>query len=110
MLPPVDLSDDVKEQMTEITRKIAIATKTVGLINIQFAVKNETAYVIEANRELKAQEEGLTKDVIKKIQTIIEGVAKRKGYDLVLDNNERVVLYSPDSMNITSEVLKKLKS
>ena len=49
MLPPFDLSDDVKEQMIEITRKIAIATKTVGLINIQFAVKNDTAYVIEAN-------------------------------------------------------------
>ena len=49
VLPPFDLSDDVKEQMTEITRKIAIATKTVGLINIQFAVKNDTAYVIEAN-------------------------------------------------------------
>ena len=49
VLPPFDLSDDVKEQMIEITRKIAIATKTVGLINIQFAVKNDTAYVIEAN-------------------------------------------------------------
>ena len=49
VLPPFDLSDDVKEQMIEITRKIAIATKTVGLINIQFAVKNETAFVIEAN-------------------------------------------------------------
>ena len=35
--------------MAEITRKIALATKTVGLINIQFAVKNDTAYVIEAN-------------------------------------------------------------
>ena len=49
VLPPFDLSADVKNQMTEITRKIAIATKTVGLINIQFAIKNETAYVIEAN-------------------------------------------------------------
>ena len=49
VLPPFDLTDNVKNQMTEITRKIALATKTVGLINIQFAVKNETAYVIEAN-------------------------------------------------------------
>ena len=50
-----DLSDDVKEQMIEITRKIAIAIKTVGLINIQFAVKNDTAYVIEANPRALAQ-------------------------------------------------------
>jgi carbamoyl-phosphate synthase large subunit len=49
VLPPFDLSENVKDQMANITRKIALATKTVGLINIQFAVKNETAYVIEAN-------------------------------------------------------------
>ena len=36
-------------EISKGTHKIAIATKTVGLINIQFAVKNETAYVIEAN-------------------------------------------------------------
>lgn len=35
--------------MKEITTKIAMATKTVGLINVQFAVKHETVYVIEAN-------------------------------------------------------------
>jgi carbamoyl-phosphate synthase large subunit len=49
VLPPFDLTDNVKNQMREITTKIALATKTVGLINVQFAVKNETVYVIEAN-------------------------------------------------------------
>ena len=49
VLPPFDLSDSLKSQMEVITRKIALATKTVGLINIQFALKNDVAYVIEAN-------------------------------------------------------------
>ena len=49
VLPPFDLTDHVKNQMIEITNKIAMATKTIGLINIQFAVKNEIVYVIEAN-------------------------------------------------------------
>ena len=49
VLPPFDLSDHVKNQMIDITNKIALATKTIGLINIQFAIKNDTAYVIEAN-------------------------------------------------------------
>ena len=35
--------------MIDITNKIAIALETVGLINIQFAIKNEVVYVIEAN-------------------------------------------------------------
>ena len=49
VLPTFDLSDHVKNQMIDITNKIALATKTIGLINIQFAIKNDTAYVIEAN-------------------------------------------------------------
>ena len=37
------------QQIEEITHKIAIALRTVGLINIQFAIKDDKVYVIEAN-------------------------------------------------------------
>ncbi|MFM2135663.1 MAG: carbamoyl-phosphate synthase large subunit [Bacteroidota bacterium] len=49
VLPPFDLSDDIIRQIETITRKIALAMKVKGLINIQFAIKNDTVYVIEAN-------------------------------------------------------------
>ena len=49
VLPPFDLSENVIKQIEAHTKKIAIALKTVGLINIQFAVKNEVVYIIEAN-------------------------------------------------------------
>ena len=49
VLPTFDLSDNVRQQMIEITNKIAVALETVGLINIQFAIKDEVVYVIEAN-------------------------------------------------------------
>lgn len=49
VLPPFNLGDFIIEQIREITEKIAIALKTVGLINIQFAIKNDKVYVIEAN-------------------------------------------------------------
>jgi len=49
VLPPFNLSDNVIKQIEDYTRKIALALKTVGLINIQFAVKDEKVYVIEAN-------------------------------------------------------------
>ncbi|MGC6470072.1 MAG: carbamoyl-phosphate synthase large subunit [Flavobacteriales bacterium] len=49
VLPTFDLSDNVRQQIIDITHKIALALKTVGLINIQFAIKNEVVYVIEAN-------------------------------------------------------------
>jgi carbamoyl-phosphate synthase large subunit len=37
------------EQIAEYTKRIALALDTKGLINIQFAIKDETVYVIEAN-------------------------------------------------------------
>ena len=49
VLPTFDLSENVRQQMIDITNKIAIALETVGLINIQFAIKDELVYVIEAN-------------------------------------------------------------
>jgi len=48
-LPPFNLGDLVMEQIKDHTVKIAKALKTVGLINIQFAVKDDIVYIIEAN-------------------------------------------------------------
>ncbi|MBL7898649.1 MAG: carbamoyl-phosphate synthase large subunit, partial [Crocinitomicaceae bacterium] len=49
VLPPYNLGDLVMHQIEEITNKIAVALQTVGLINIQFAIKDDKVYVIEAN-------------------------------------------------------------
>ncbi|MEZ4787563.1 MAG: carbamoyl-phosphate synthase large subunit [Flavobacterium haoranii] len=48
-LPPFNLGEFVMQQIKDHTKKIAVALKTVGLINIQFAVKDDTVYIIEAN-------------------------------------------------------------
>ncbi|MEL6864128.1 MAG: carbamoyl-phosphate synthase large subunit [Bacteroidota bacterium] len=49
VLPTYSLSDEVLEQMIAYTRKLAFALEIKGLINIQFAIKDEKVYVIEAN-------------------------------------------------------------
>ncbi|MBF4518831.1 carbamoyl-phosphate synthase large subunit [Flavobacterium sp. ANB] len=48
-LPPFNLGEFVMQQIKDHTVKIARALKTVGLINIQFAIKDDTVYIIEAN-------------------------------------------------------------
>ena len=48
-LPPFNLGDLIIEQIKDHTRKIALALNTVGLINIQFAIKDDMVYIIEAN-------------------------------------------------------------
>jgi carbamoyl-phosphate synthase large subunit len=49
VLPPYNLGDFVIKQIEHYTHKIALALRTVGLINIQFAIKNDKVYIIEAN-------------------------------------------------------------
>ena len=48
-LPPFNLGEFVMQQIKDHTKKIALSLRTVGLINIQFAIKDDTVYIIEAN-------------------------------------------------------------
>ncbi|UOB18228.1 carbamoyl-phosphate synthase large subunit [Abyssalbus ytuae] len=48
-LPPFNLGEFVLQQIKDHTKKIALALNTVGLINIQFAIKDDMVYIIEAN-------------------------------------------------------------
>ncbi len=48
-LPPFNLGKFVMQQIKDHTKKIARALKTQGLINIQFAIKDDVVYIIEAN-------------------------------------------------------------
>ncbi len=49
LLPPYSLSDEIIKKIEDYTNRIAIALKTKGLINIQFAIQGEEVYIIEAN-------------------------------------------------------------
>jgi outer membrane protein len=58
----------------------------------------ETTLIKDRNDKLQ--------EVLKDIQSVVEELAKKDGYDLVL--NERTLLYAGDNLNITDAVLKKL--
>ncbi|MEM2190265.1 MAG: carbamoyl-phosphate synthase large subunit [Archaeoglobaceae archaeon] len=49
VLPPVSLSEEMIAKVVEYTRKISLALKVVGLVNIQYALKDDVLYVLEAN-------------------------------------------------------------
>jgi carbamoyl-phosphate synthase large subunit len=49
LLPPFNLGDLVIQKIEDYTRRIAVALETRGLINVQFAVKDDEVYIIEAN-------------------------------------------------------------
>ncbi len=47
--PPVSFSPEIIEKIVEASRVLALGTKTIGLINIQFILKDNSLYVIEVN-------------------------------------------------------------
>jgi len=49
VIPPFTLGDGVVQQVMEITAQIARALGVRGLLNVQFAVRNQLVYVLEAN-------------------------------------------------------------
>ncbi len=48
-LPPYNLSEQVQDEMRKQAAELALALKVVGLMNIQFAIKDEKVYLIEVN-------------------------------------------------------------
>jgi carbamoyl-phosphate synthase large subunit len=49
VLPPYDFSPRIIDLMKDYSAKIARALKVKGVVNVQFAIKGEDVYVIEAN-------------------------------------------------------------
>ncbi|NOU76153.1 carbamoyl-phosphate synthase large subunit [Paenibacillus sp. LMG 31458] len=47
--PPQSISDEIKQQIIDITTKIGLELNVVGLVNIQFVIHNDQVYVIEVN-------------------------------------------------------------
>ena len=49
VIPPISIPQKHIETINEYTRKIAIELNVVGLLNIQYAIVNDTVYILEAN-------------------------------------------------------------
>jgi carbamoyl-phosphate synthase large subunit len=49
VIPPISIPPKHLDTIYEYTRRIAIELNVVGLMNIQYAIANDTVYVLEAN-------------------------------------------------------------
>jgi len=87
VLPTFSLSETVTNAMEEYSVKIAKALDVRGLLNIQFAIKDEKVYVIEANPRASRTVPFIAKayDVpyINIAAKIMLGVAKLKDFTIV---------------------------
>jgi carbamoyl-phosphate synthase large subunit len=49
VIPPITLSDTIVDEIKESTRAMALELGVIGLMNVQFAVRGETVYILEVN-------------------------------------------------------------
>src|SRR5580693_3702049 len=49
VLPTVSLSPAILEHIREYTKRLALALKVIGLMNVQYAIQRDTVYVLEVN-------------------------------------------------------------
>ncbi|MFY0692318.1 MAG: carbamoyl-phosphate synthase large subunit [Paracoccaceae bacterium] len=85
-LPPYSLSDEIIAQLRAQTEALALALNVVGLMNVQFAVKDDEIYLIEVNPRASRTVPFVAKAVGSPIASIAAQVmagAKLDGFDLV---------------------------
>ncbi|PIN83657.1 carbamoyl-phosphate synthase large subunit [Candidatus Micrarchaeota archaeon CG11_big_fil_rev_8_21_14_0_20_47_5] len=99
VFPPVKLKKEVQEEILECSRRIALAIKNVGAINIQYIVKDDVVYVLEANPRASRTIPFLSKATgipIAKIATKI--ILGRKLSEFSLPSPPKVSYYSVKSV------------
>jgi outer membrane protein len=65
---------------------------------------------MQLQQDLAKKEAALTQDVFKAAQPIIQSIAQRDGYTIVLEKNESAILWADTTFDITAEVDKRLDS
>jgi outer membrane protein len=58
-----------------------------------------------SQNEIQKKEQELTVPIIEKLRSVINGLAKSKGYSVVLEKNENTVLFSQEKDDLTKEVI-----
>jgi carbamoyl-phosphate synthase large subunit len=84
-LPPYSLDDDIIEEMRRQARELALALNVVGLMNIQFAIKDNEVYLIEVNPRASRTVPFVAKAIglpVAKIAARLMAGEKLKNFDL----------------------------
>ena len=118
LLPPYNLGDFIIQQIEEYTHTIAKALKTVGLINIQFAIKDDTVYIIEANprasRTVPFISKAFKEPYVNYATKIMLGKNKVKDFDFKTVKNGyaiKIPVFSFDKFpNVNKELGPEMKS
>ena len=63
----------------------------------------------KSNVEIQKKEQEMSEPIIKDIRTKVAEIAKKRGFSLVLEKNDNIVIFSDDKTDVTDEVIKSIK-
>lgn len=72
---------------------------------IQERIMKLQEFTAKSQQEIQMKEQELTKPILEKLRGIIGEMAKQKGYTLVLEKNENMVLFSQEKDDLTQDVI-----
>jgi len=103
-------SKEIKKLEEELKSNLLLSGEERANIEEEINKKKQETlkFSSQAEEYLTAKEEELTKKITQKIYLLIKQIAEEKGINIILENN--YVLYADDSLDITDEVIGKIKS
>ena len=89
-LPPYTLSNDIVDKLKEQASRLAIALRVIGLMNAQFAIKDNEIFLLEANPRASRTAPFVSKAVgiqLAKLGALVMSGKKIKDLDLPNESN-----------------------
>lgn len=71
-------------------------------------VRELNNFVSDSRQELQDMERQAVAEIVREIEAIIKEMGKKEGYTLILEKQRSFILYAPEELDLTDEVIKAL--
>jgi outer membrane protein len=96
------LTEEFKKQSMVLNDEARMKKQT----EIQERMAKFQEQMMRSQNEIQQKEASLTAPIVQSLKDMIKDVAGKKGYQMVLDKNEAMVIFSQDKDDLTDEVVK----
>lgn len=98
----------LQEEFQKKQSALSDSAKKEQQANLQEKFMKYQELLQKSQSEISKKEQEMSEPIIKKIREKVSEIAKKKGYSIVLEKNENVVLFSQEKDDLTEEVLKEI--
>ncbi len=102
--------DELKEMKDELEKKaflLSEETRVKKEKEYQEKLKKFQRFYQDAQEELKSKDAQLTRNILMDLRKVITKLGQEGGYTMILEKHESNVLYAPEEIDITSQVVKR---